>query len=293
VEIMNLTSNRKKDKIYLRIADAFKDDVGRGILRIDSQIARKNNLGTGDVIEVYNEYKDKRTSGLLYPGLKEDIGSSIIRLDSSFRRNLGAFIDDWVTIGKIESKLAGSITFAAIGRPVIIRDAKALTNLLINRVITKGDIISFYAMGQRFDFMIMEFTPQAKAVRIYNKTEILISEKTIKKLSPEKELNRTNVKKESFLQDLNYFKRKKDNLDKIKKLMKLSTRLRLDMMRDVLNMDPHTFNYNIIDWAYKFEFIIDGDYLIVNKDTVLDFIDALDKQFATSEIKKENLEGEK
>ena len=128
--------------------------------------------------------------------------------------------------------------------------------------------------------MIMTFTPQAKAVKIHNKTEILVSEKPIEKLSPEKEFNQTNVKMESFFQDLNDLKRKKDRLDKIKKLMKVSTRLRLDMMRDVLNIDPHTFNYKIIDWAYKFEFIIDGDYLIVNKDTVSDFIDAMDKQFA-------------
>ncbi|MBA7507507.1 hypothetical protein ES706_06226 [subsurface metagenome] len=280
MKIMNPTSNKKKDKIYLRIADAFKEDSGRGILRIDPKIARKYNFGTGDVIEVYNENKNKRTAGLLFLGRQMDNGLKIIRLDSLLKRNLGASINDWVTIRKIEAKLAETITFAAIGKPVKIKDPKALAKLLDNRVVTKGDIISSYAMGQKFDFMLMKFTPQAEAVRIHDKTEILISEKAIEKLSPEKEFNQTNVKMESFFQDLNDLKRKKDSLDKIKKLMKVSTRVRLDMMRDVLNMDPHTFNYKIIDWAYKFEFIIDGDYLIVNKETVSDFIDALDKQFS-------------
>ena len=147
MKILNPTSNRKKDKIYLRIADALKEDSGRGILRIDPKIYSRYNFATGDVIEVYNENKDKKTAGLLYPGRQVDVGSSIIRIDSSLRRNLGASIDDWVTIRKIEAKLAETITFAAIGRPVKIRDQKALAKLLDNRVVTKGDIISFYAMG--------------------------------------------------------------------------------------------------------------------------------------------------
>lgn len=188
---MSSISKKNKEKDYLRIADALKEDSGRGILRIDPLISRKHNLGTGDVIEVYNENKDKKTAGLLYPGRQVDVGSSIIRLDSSLRRNLGASIDDWVTVRKIEAKLAGTITFASIGRPVVIRDSKALANLLDNRVVTKGDIISFYAMGQRFDFMITKFTPQAEAVRIHTKTRIIVSEKAVEEIEAAEKLRVT------------------------------------------------------------------------------------------------------
>jgi len=125
---MSSISNKNKAKDYLRIADALKDDVGRGILRIDPKIGRKRNLGTGDVIEIYNEYKNKRTAGLLYPGRPMDNGSNVIRLDSSLRRNLGASIDDWVTIRKIEAKLAQSVTFATSGSRYRI-DTKSLAGL--------------------------------------------------------------------------------------------------------------------------------------------------------------------
>jgi len=174
--------SKSGEKIYLRIGDALKGDVGRGIIRIDPNIARDLGLGTGDVIGVYNENKDRNTAGLLYPGQIMDTGTNIIRLDSSLRRNLGASIDDWVIIRRIPAKKAESITFASVGQPIIIRDPKALAELLENRVVTKGDIISFFARGQRFDFMIVKFTPSVEAVQISTKTKMIVSEKTIEEL---------------------------------------------------------------------------------------------------------------
>ncbi len=54
-------------------------------------------------------------------------------------------------------------------------------------------------------------------------------------------------------------------------------------------MDVDTFNDIIFDWAEKFGFTIDGDYVVINKDSVSDFIDSLDKQF----IKWEKIEKDK
>lgn len=75
-------------------------------------------------------------------------------------------------------------------------------------------------------------------------------------------------------------KLEKESLEKIKKIIKVSTRIKLDMLIDALKMDTQTFNEKIFEWAEKFGFTIDGDYLITNIDTVSDFIDELDKQFA-------------
>jgi transitional endoplasmic reticulum ATPase len=54
--------------------------------------------------------------------------------------------------------------------------------MLENRVITKGDILSFNAMGRRIDFIVVDFSPKAPAVRIHLETKITISEKTHKEL---------------------------------------------------------------------------------------------------------------
>jgi len=62
-------------------------------------------------------------------------------------------------------------------------------------------------------------------------------------------------------------------------------------MKDTLNLDTYTFNEKIFEWAKRFSFTIDGDYLVVNKDTVSDFMNALDEQFAIWEKMEEERSG--
>jgi len=62
--------------------------------------------------------------------------------------------------------------------------------------------------------------------------------------------------------------------------------LKLKMMRTVLDMDKKIFNKRIFEWAKKFNFIIDGDYLIIKKEMVSDFIKQINNQlnFSESEV---------
>lgn len=68
-------------------------------------------------------------------------------------------------------------------------------------------------------------------------------------------------------------------LGTLRNMMEVSTKIKLDRMQSALKMEDHIFNEKIFNWARDFGFTIDGDYLIVNKNTVNDFMDALDKQF--------------
>ncbi len=77
-------------------------------------------------------------------------------------------------------------------------------------------------------------------------------------------------KKESF---------ERDSIEKLKKILGVSNRFRLDMMMDILNMDKKTLIDKLKNWSADFGLKINGNYLIIKKDTVLEFIDALDKQF--------------
>ncbi len=172
-------SSGKKEKVKLRIADVFKEDVGRGIIRIDPRMMNKLKLEMGDVIEVYNEHKKKRTVGSLESGNLEDTDSGVIRLESSLRWNLRAHIDDWVTIRKIKVKSAKNITLKSVGKPIDNIDSINLAKLLNDHVVTKGDIINVYFMGQRYDFKIIKHSPRTKVVRIHSKTKIIISDKII------------------------------------------------------------------------------------------------------------------
>ena len=66
---------------------------------------------------------------------------------------------------------------------------------------------------------------------------------------------------------------------------------KLDMMRKSLNLEEDLFLDKIYDWAKKYSFSIDGDYLTINRETMNDFIISLDKQFSTGEIHEETGEG--
>ncbi len=172
--------NGKDTKV--RVKDAYKGDAGRGRIRIDPHLINELNLKTGDVIEISHPVVLKKTAALLYPGKLEDKGKNTIRIDSSLRRNIGAALDDIVGIRKIEASLAERITFAGLEESVIIRRSDQLVRMLENRVITKGDILSFNAMGRRIDFIVIDYSPKADAVRIHLETKITISEKTHKEL---------------------------------------------------------------------------------------------------------------
>ncbi len=68
----------------------------------------------------------------------------------------------------------------------------------------------------------------------------------------------------------------KEQIKKIKTMLKVSNRLKLKMMRTTLNIDKKIFNNLIFEWAKKFNFTIDGDYIIINKDTSSAFLHHLE-----------------
>ncbi len=166
----------------LRVKDALKDDVARGIARIDPMVIKEFNLRTGDIVQIYHPTSEKKTAALLFPGRAEDKGNKIIRMDPSLRRNLGASIDDIVMIRKIDAGEAERVTFAGLEETVILRNSQQLAKKLENRVITKGDILSFYSMGRRVDLIVIDFFPKSEAVRIHLDTKVVLSEKSHKEI---------------------------------------------------------------------------------------------------------------
>lgn len=68
-------------------------------------------------------------------------------------------------------------------------------------------------------------------------------------------------------------------VEKVKKLLKISTRIKIDEMNDTIGRDTRIFEERIWDWAYEFGFTIDGDYIVVENADIDGFIKKLDKQF--------------
>jgi len=165
----------------VRVKDALKEDVGKGRVRVDPSLMNKNGWKTGDVIMITHPQTFEDTAALLYPGKIKD-GNNIIRMDGSLRRNLKASIDDIVIIRKVDVGVAQKVVFAGLEEAVILRNSQQLAEILENRVITKNDVLDFYAVGRKFSLIVTDYYPRADAVKITSESEIELSEKSHKEL---------------------------------------------------------------------------------------------------------------
>ncbi len=86
-------------------------------------------------------------------------------------------------------------------------------------------------------------------------------------------------KKLERLKNQRTLEKEKEILKRIKKMMEVSTRIKLDVMRDALDMNTKVFNSRIFDWAVKFNFKINGDFVIIEQADIEGFVADLDKQF--------------
>ncbi len=170
----------KKDKtVTLKISEAKSYDAGRGIARIDPEVAREMGLQTGDVIGIEGT---KRTAALIWPGYPEDNNTGIIRVDGTVRRNAGVSIDDKVQIRKIQTAPAEKILFAPT-QPLKIQGGESyLLHNLDGRVISRGDAVELNIMGRRVDLIVISIRPVSDSIIITDGTQIEISDKPAKEL---------------------------------------------------------------------------------------------------------------
>ncbi|HEX6280761.1 MAG TPA: hypothetical protein VFZ67_00900 [Nitrososphaera sp.] len=103
----------KRDvKGTLTVAEAYTNDVGRRIARIDPKVAEELRLSTGDAIEITAEQKKKKTTVLNWPAYTQDYGKGLIRIDGYTRSKLDVGINDRVDVRKAEVRKAKSIVLA-------------------------------------------------------------------------------------------------------------------------------------------------------------------------------------
>ena len=75
---------------------------------------------------------------------------------------------------------------------------------------------------------------------------------------------------------------KKQLIQKIKSMLEVSNKLKLDVMRTVLDMDQKEFYEKVFIWAKKFNFLVDGDVIVVDYDSIPRFMNNLVNSFQVS-----------
>jgi len=69
-------------------------------------------------------------------------------------------------------------------------------------------------------------------------------------------------------------------LKKVEQIVKVSDKVKLETMQKMLGLTEEDFLNNVYNWAEQFNFRIDGDLLVINPDTVDEFITMLNTKYS-------------
>jgi tetratricopeptide (TPR) repeat protein len=70
--------------------------------------------------------------------------------------------------------------------------------------------------------------------------------------------------------------KKPQKFEKLKSLLEISKRVKIEMIKTILNVDKDILFTLLIEWGKKYQFEIDGEYLIINKETLPELFKNLD-----------------
>lgn len=78
--------------------------------------------------------------------------------------------------------------------------------------------------------------------------------------------------------------KRQELIQQIATILTVSNRLKMDTMRTILDMEQDEFYENVFNWAEKFNFIIDRDEIIIDHNSIPQFMDDLTTGFQYSNI---------
>ncbi|MEM5815163.1 MAG: CDC48 family AAA ATPase [Candidatus Aenigmatarchaeota archaeon] len=127
-------------EIKLKVGElTSKEEAGRGIARVDSEVMKKIGVKEGEIIEVEGTRKTAAIARRAYPA---DIGLNIIRIDGITRRNAGVGVGESVMVRKANSVEAKKVVLAPADPGIILHLSPEMAKQnLYGRPMIKGDIV--------------------------------------------------------------------------------------------------------------------------------------------------------
>jgi len=157
--------------IRLRVAEAKQPrDIGRGMARIGLSDMRAIGVGMGDVIEIQGR---RRTGAKVWPAHSKDQRPGLIRIDSYIRRNCGTQINECVTVKKAKVSYATYIELAPVDVRISVNNnlVRFVKDRLIDRPVTRGDIVPILMFGHLIPFQVVDTKPSG-IVKVREETEV-------------------------------------------------------------------------------------------------------------------------
>ena len=159
------------EKIILKINEIPQQHVGKGRAIIDPKIIEDQNWNVGQILELTH---NKKTYVKLWPASPQEYGTNIIKIDGVTRQNIGAGIDDKISIKSVEAVNAEQITLSPTEKITTDGLQEYMIYNYLNHVFTNGDSISLNTqVGNKIQFIITNTKPSKP---------VIVTEKTIFKL---------------------------------------------------------------------------------------------------------------
>ncbi|MGY5872120.1 MAG: CDC48 family AAA ATPase [Candidatus Thorarchaeota archaeon] len=166
-----------EDNVRLKVAAAMPKDQGRGIIRLNSDVRNHLGVRSGDYVLLKGS---KETVAVCWPSLKEDEVLDMVRMDGLIRSNAGAKLGEMIEVSKVSIPDATRVVLAP-SQPVRFQQGfdRYLKQQILNRPVTRGDVILITSIGQGLQFTATNVTPP-KYGRITADTEVEVLNKPAK-----------------------------------------------------------------------------------------------------------------
>jgi transitional endoplasmic reticulum ATPase len=168
----------KNPVIDLKVTEALQNDVGRGIVRLDTKARKELGVTSGDIVEIQGK---KTTGAIVWQSYPQDENLGIIRMDGLLRQNSGVGVGDFVKVAKAKTvKEAKKILFAPIQATRFTQEfADYVKRRLINMPITKGDNVVVGGFGSPLILQAIKVTPLG-ITQITEQTAVTLQEEPTK-----------------------------------------------------------------------------------------------------------------
>ncbi|RLF12475.1 MAG: AAA family ATPase, partial [Thermoprotei archaeon] len=192
-----MSRHLKARRVLLRVSEAYHEDVGRGIARVDYAVLSSLGVKPGEYVKIVGS---RATYAAALPLRESDEGLDIIRVDSLTRDNLKASIGDLVEVYKATLKPASKVVLAPL-QPYSLDPSfnSYVRRHIAGRAICEGDLIQVPTIGVSLTFRVVRVKPQPQGF-IFHNTEISIER--VEKTISEAEISRVSYEDVGDLEDV-------------------------------------------------------------------------------------------
>jgi transitional endoplasmic reticulum ATPase len=146
------------DRVRLTVVEARREDVGRGIVRLDPETLKKIGAAPGDILEVEGR---TRTVAKAMPTFREQRGQAVIQLDGIGRANAGVALGQKIAVARVAHAAARRIVMMPLGAgPLREDDVDFIARRLDGLAMRTGDTVrmALFANGHR-EFRVVRTEP--------------------------------------------------------------------------------------------------------------------------------------